>query len=99
MVLHGELLLDHARQDRRGPDAGVQTVRHRTTFHDVVEVPALLLGQCAGATTAVTFLESFRTVLIPAANPGMDARAVDMEQVGNPRGRIAVGTEQNRLQA
>jgi len=99
MVVHAKLFLNHARQDGRGPDAGLKTVRHRAALDNVVELLALLLGQGAGPSAPVAFLDPFLAVLIPVANPGMDAGAVDVEQIGNPRGRVAVGAEEEGLQA
>jgi hypothetical protein len=99
MVIHAKLFLDDTGQDRRGPDAGMATVSHRTTFDNGVELLALLLSQGAGPSAPVAFLDPFLTILIPVANPGMNAGAVDVEQIGNPRGRVAIGAEEEGLQA
>jgi len=94
MVVHAELLLDHAGQDGRGPDSGMQAVSHGTAFDNVVELLALRLGQLAGPSAAVAFLNPLLPILVPVAHPGMNARAVNVEQVGNVGWGVAVGAEQ-----
>jgi len=99
MILHVKLILDHVRQQRRGPDAGVQAVSDRAAFDNVVQLLALSAGQFAWASTAMSLLESVDAVLIPVAYPGVNARAVDVKQTGNFGRGVAVQTQENGLQA
>jgi hypothetical protein len=99
MVAHTELLLDNAGQNRRGPDSGVQTVSHRAAFDNIVELLALRVRQFTGPSATVAFLNSLLAVLVPVAPPGMNARAMHVEQFGNLRRGVSLRAEQERLQA
>lgn len=99
MVLDTKFLLDNAGQDGRGPNSGLQTVSHRTAFNDVVELLALRRVQFTGPCAAIAFLDPLLALFIPAAHPGVDARAVNLKPVGDLRRRVAIDSEQNGLQA
>ena len=99
MILHVEFLVEDVGEQGRGPDSGVQAVSHRPAFNKVVQLLALGAGQFAGASAAVAFLDPFKSIFIPVADPSMDARAVDMKQHGDGRGGVAVEAQEDGLQA
>ena len=63
MVVDAEFLLEDVRQDRRSPNTRVQTVSHRSAFHNVMEQLPLFLGEFAGASAPMSFLDP---LLIPS---------------------------------
>ncbi len=98
MVVDAEFLLENLGQDGRGPNAGVQSVSYRAAVHDVMELLPLGFGEFARATTAIAFLDALQALRIPAANPSVNAAAVDLQQIRNLRWRVARHTEQKGLQ-
>ena len=98
MIRDAEFLLDDLGQDGRGPNAGVQAISYRAAVDDVMELLPLGFGEFARATTAVTFLDALHALRIPVANPGVNAAAVDLQELRNLRWRVARHTEQERLQ-
>ena len=99
MVSDAKFFRNHSGQDRRGPNPGVQTVGHRTDFNNVLEVLALGLGKSAGAPAAMAFHDPLQAMLIPVADPGVDAGPVNVEQLGNIGRGATVGAEEESLQA
>ena len=83
VVVDAEFLLEDVSQDGRSPDAGVQAVSHRSAFHDVVKLLPLLLGELAGASAPMSFLDPLHAIFIPAAHPGVDPGAVNVKQIRN----------------
>lgn len=97
MVADAEFLLDHLGQDGRGPNSGVEAVRHRAALHDVVELLLLCFGQFAGASAPAPFLDPLQAILIPTAHPGVDAAAVHMKHICNLGRGMAIHAEQEGL--
>jgi hypothetical protein len=98
MILDAEFLLQDIGQNGRGPNAGVQAISDRAAVHDVMELLPLGFGEFARATTAIAFLDALQALRIPAANPDVNAAAVDLQQLSNLRWRVARHTEQEGLQ-
>ena len=99
MVSDAKFFLNHSGQDRRGPNPGVQTVGHRAAFDNVVELLALGLGKLAGSSGAMAFHDPLQAILVPVADPGVDAGAMNMEKLGNIGRGATVGAEEESLQA
>jgi hypothetical protein len=98
MGVDAEFLLENVGQDGRGPNAGVEAVRHRAALHDVVELLLLCFGEFARASAPVPFLDPLQAILIPAAHPRVDAAAVNMKQISNLGWGMAIHAEQEGLQ-
>ena len=98
MGLHLKLLLENAGQDWGGPDARVQTVSDRPAFHDGVELLALRGRQGRRPAAPMAFLNPLQAVFIPEANPSMNTRAMNVEEVGHLGWGVPVGAEEEGLQ-
>jgi hypothetical protein len=83
MVVDAEFLLEDVRQDGRSPNPRVQTVSHRSAFHNVMEQLPLFLGEFAGASAPMSFLDPLHAIVIPANHPGVDAGAVHVKHIRN----------------
>ena len=83
MVMDAEFLLEDLSQDGRSPNTRVQTVSHRSAFHNVMEQLPLFLGEFAGASAPMSFLDTLHAIVIPANHPGVDAGAVNVKQIRN----------------
>src|SRR5260370_9438267 len=69
MILNPELLLDHPGNHGRRPDAGVQTVGHRTTIENVPQVLLLLLCQFRWPTRAIPFQQTIDSIGLITLKP------------------------------
>jgi len=62
-----------------------------------VEALALGRGELAGPPAAMAFHDSLQAILIPVANPGVDARAMNVEQWGDIGRGATVGAQEESL--
>src|ERR1700683_31381 len=56
------------------------------------------LSQLARASTAMAFLNALLAMFIPAAHPSVDARAMNVEQVGDLGRGVCIGPQQKGLE-
>jgi hypothetical protein len=98
MIVHTKLLVDNVSQDWRSPDSRVESVSDRAAFNDVVEMLALFWSQLARASAAMAFLNPFRAMFIPVANPGVNAGAMNVEQIGNLGRGKSISAEKEGLE-
>jgi hypothetical protein len=99
IIGEGKLFVADVRQNRRGPNPRVAPLSDRPTRDDIVELRPLGGGAFAGAPTAGARFNPRGTGLVPVAEPGRHAGAVDWRQVGEMRRGVPCEAEPAGLAA
>jgi hypothetical protein len=99
MIADGEFLGDDWGDQGRSPHAGVQTLRHGAAVQDIPQMLPLGRSQLRGASTAMTFQESFIALPVPSPNPSVNAGAVHLQALGHFTGGLPLDAEHDGLQS
>jgi hypothetical protein len=93
VMVDAELLLDHAGDHGRCPDAVVQAVSHRTTVQNISQLLLLLFRQFRWPTRPIAFQRSVHSIGLTALEPLRHLRSRCLEnprQLYRYRGRPAI---------
>lgn len=94
-----EFVLNDLTDQWRGPDAGFQTISHRTAVQNITELLALSLTEAGRPAAALALPKPFLAAGVPVLDPERHRAAMNLELVGNVAGRVPIQAHENSLHA
>ena len=99
MVMLVELIGDDATDDRGSPNAGLQTISHRTAVQNILQLFPLRRIQSNRTARTMALQQSLLAVLVPVFNPKGNAGAMDFERLGDLTGGSAFDAQGHGVKA
>ena len=97
MIGLGKLLGDDLRDQRGGPDPGIEPGDDRAAVYYVGQACLLAATQACGAATAVAFGQTLRSMVVPVLNPERNRAAMNAQGLGDGAGSLSFQAQEQAL--
>jgi len=97
MIGLGKLLRDDLRDQRGGPDPGIEPGGDRAAVYNVCQDCLLAATQACGAATAMTFGQTLHSVVVPVLNPERNSAAMNSQGLGDGAGGLSFQAQEKAL--
>jgi len=99
MVGNRKFFLNNPGDHRAGPNAGMESIGHRTTIQNVRQSLQLRIGKFFGAARAVSLQNPVHAPSLPVVQPDGDFGPMHFEESGNFRGCSSFHIEYHGMQS
>lgn len=99
MITDREFFFNDPADHRASPDAGIESIGHRTAVENVGKGLVLFFGETLRASRSVPFQHSLETVFLPTAQPQANFRTMDSKKFCDFRCCLAFHVKRHGMQS